>query len=122
MIHKKAMFAGEWLRTGDLGALDEDGYLHFHGMTKPIVNLNGNKVDPLEVRDVLLEHCAVAGVEVSTGPKNPADLEAETRIYANVIPKPHWTITEVDLRAFCATRLASYKVPQVKIVQRFNEC
>jgi long-chain acyl-CoA synthetase len=118
----KAMFAGEWLRTGDLGALDEDGYLHFHGMTKPIVNLNGNKVDPLEVRDVLLEHWAVAGVEVSTRPKNPADLEAETRIYANVIPKPHRTITEVDLRAFCADRLASYKVPQVKIVERFDEC
>src|SRR5258708_35959836 len=37
---------GEWLRTGDLGALDEDGYLHFHGMTKPVVNLNGNEVDP----------------------------------------------------------------------------
>jgi non-ribosomal peptide synthetase component E (peptide arylation enzyme) len=41
----KAMFDGECRRSGDLGALDEDGYLHFHCMAKPILNLNGNKVD-----------------------------------------------------------------------------
>jgi acyl-CoA synthetase (AMP-forming)/AMP-acid ligase II len=118
----KAMFDGEWLRTGDLGALDEDGYLHFHGMTKPIVNLNGNKVDPLEVRDVLLEHIAVAAVEVSTSQNNLVDLEEETRIHAHVIPKLHLTVTEADLRAFCVTRLAPYKVPQIKLVERLDEC
>jgi len=113
----KAMFDGEWLRTGDLGAVDEDGYLHFHGMTKPIVNLNGNKVDPLEVRDVLLEHIAVAAVEMTTSQHNLGDLEEETQIHAQVRPKPHRTVTEADLRAFCVARLAAYKVPQIELVE-----
>jgi long-chain acyl-CoA synthetase len=112
----KAMFDGEWLRTGDLGALDKDGYLHFHGMTKPIVNLNGNKVDPKEVRDVILEHPAVGAVEVSADQNNHADQAAETRIYANVIPKRRQTLTDTEVRAFCAERLAAYKIPHIMVV------
>jgi len=112
----RAIFDGEWLRTGDLGALDEDGYLHFHGMTKPIVNLNGNKVDPKEVRDVILEHPAVAAVEVRSDQNDYADPVGETRIYANVIPKRHQTLTDTEVRAFCLYRLAAYKVPHIRMV------
>jgi long-chain acyl-CoA synthetase len=109
----KSIFDGRWLRTGDLGTLDEDGYLYFYGMVKPIVNLNGNKVDLKEVRDAILEHSAVAAVEVSS--HGSSDPTAETKIYADITPKRHHELNQEDIRAFCIDRLATYKLPQFRI-------
>ena len=113
------MFVGEWLRTGDLGTLDSDGYLHFRGMSKPILNLNGNKVDPLEVRAAILEHPGVAGVEVWAEPhKRETRENGDMRIHAKITPQRNTSVIESEIRAFCLTRLAGYKIPQTIIVEQ----
>lgn len=111
----REIFDGDWLRTGDVGSLDEEGYLHFRGMSKPILNLNGNKVDPLEVREALLEHPAVAGAEVSAAPG--ARGGGYARLCARVIRDRNKPVAESEIRAFCLDRLAGYKVPQTIVVE-----
>jgi long-chain acyl-CoA synthetase len=115
----REMFQGEWLRTGDLGTLDSDGYLHFRGMSKPIVNLNGNKVDPLEVRAAILEHPAVSNVEVwAEAHKHQKGENGDVRLHARIIPQQNTSVIESEIRAFCLSRLAGYKVPQAIIVEQ----
>ena len=55
-------FAHGWFHTGDQGVLDEDGYLRVTGRLKEIINRGGEKISPLEVDDVLMDHPAVAQV------------------------------------------------------------
>ena len=57
-----AAFAHGWFHTGDQGVLDEDGYLRVTGRLKEIINRGGEKISPLEVDDVLMDHPAVAQV------------------------------------------------------------
>jgi len=61
----KSFFEAEghrWFRTGDQGALDGDGYLHLTGRLKEIINRGGEKISPLEVDGVLMDHPAIAPV------------------------------------------------------------
>ena len=53
-------FTDGWFRTGDQGVIDDDGYLHLTGRLKEIINRGGEKISPLEVDEVLLDHPAVA--------------------------------------------------------------
>ena len=55
-------FTGEWFRTGDQGYFDEDGYLKITGRLKEIINRGGEKISPLEVDNVLMEHPAIQQV------------------------------------------------------------
>ena len=55
-----AAFTNGWFRTGDQGVLDEDGYLRLTGRLKEIINRGGEKITPLEVDEVLMDHPAVA--------------------------------------------------------------
>ncbi len=55
-------FTNGWFRTGDQGVLDEEGYLRITGRLKEIINRGGEKVSPLEVDEVLMDHPAVAQV------------------------------------------------------------
>jgi long-chain acyl-CoA synthetase len=113
----KAVFNGEWLRTGDLGWLDAEGYLHFERMIKPIANLNGNKADLKEIREVILDHPAVARVEVTTEANGSTDRMEEIKICAQVTLRPNATVTSAaSLREFCAERLAAYKIPHIKVL------
>jgi long-chain acyl-CoA synthetase len=112
----EAIFDGEWLRTGDVGWLDEEGYLHFQEMTKPIYNVYGNKVDPLEVRRVLLEHPEIEEAELSSEPTEGGRL-GEVKFSAKVRPKPGKTLYAEEVRGFCRERLARYKVPQSIMIE-----
>ena len=55
-----AAFIDGWLRTGDAGALDDDGYLTLTGRIKELINRGGEKISPTEIDNVLLAHPAVA--------------------------------------------------------------
>ncbi len=104
-------FTNGWFRTGDQGTLDEQGYLRLTGRLKEIINRGGEKISPLEVDTILMDHPAVAQV-VTFG--MPHDKLGEEVAAAVVLREGH-ELDERSLRDFCGERLAPFKVPR-KIV------
>ena len=103
----EAALAHGWLRTGDLGQLDSDGYLTITGRLKELINRAGEKVSPPEVESVLLAHPVVAQALVFPVPS--ARLGEE--VAAAVVRRSPVNTTARELRAFAAARLAPFKVP-----------
>lgn len=101
-------FTDGWFRTGDQGRIDEEGYLFLTGRLKEQINRGGEKVSPLEVDVVLLDHPCIAQVVTFGVPH--AKLGEE--VGAVVVLHPGQAATEQEIRDFCATRLAAYKVPR----------
>jgi acyl-CoA synthetase (AMP-forming)/AMP-acid ligase II len=106
-----AAFTNGWFRTGDQGVIDADGYLRLTGRLKELINRGGEKVSPLEVDDVLMEHPEVAQCVTFAMPH--AKLGEE--VAAAVVLRQGASLKDTDLRDFCGTRLAGFKVPR-KIV------
>jgi acyl-CoA synthetase (AMP-forming)/AMP-acid ligase II len=104
--------AQRWFRTGDQGALDEDGYLRLTGRLKEIINRGGEKISPLEVDGVLLDHPDI--VQVVTFAIPHAKLGEE--VAAAVVLRDGATTTERDIRDFAATRMADFKTPRRVII------
>jgi acyl-CoA synthetase (AMP-forming)/AMP-acid ligase II len=104
-------FVNGWFRTGDQGSLDEDGYLRISGRLKELINRGGEKVSPLEVDVVLMDHPAVQLVLTFGIPHETLGEE----VGAAVVLKEGKTATERELRDFAEKHLAHYKVPH-KIV------
>jgi acyl-CoA synthetase (AMP-forming)/AMP-acid ligase II len=101
-------FTDGWFRTGDQGRIDEEGYLFLTGRLKEQINRGGEKISPLEVDVVLLDHPSVAQVVTFGVPH--AKLGEE--VGAVVVLHAGASATEQEIRDFCATRLAAYKVPR----------
>jgi acyl-CoA synthetase (AMP-forming)/AMP-acid ligase II len=101
-------FTNGWLRTGDEGSLDDDGYLTILGRLKEVINRGGEKVSPLEVDEVILAHPAVAQA-VTFGAK---DAVLGEDVAAAVVLRPDMDVSERQLREFVAARLAPFKVPR----------
>jgi bile acid-coenzyme A ligase len=98
-----------FLTVGDLGKLDEDGYLYLVDRRTDMIVTGGANVFPAEVEAALLEHPSVADVAVV----GVADPEWGRRVEAVVEPTdPRNPPSEGDLKAHCKVRLASYKVPK----------
>ncbi len=102
-----------WLHTGDLGYLDEDGYLFIVDRKKDLIKTSGYQVWPREVEETLATHPAVAEVGVA-GIPDPVKGEV---VHAWVVLRGGHTATEQELRAYCREQLAPYKIP-VRIVFR----
>jgi o-succinylbenzoate---CoA ligase len=102
--------AGEdgWLRTSDLGRLDDEGYLYVLGRADEVIVSGGENVSPEEVERVLLEHPAVA--DAGVGPAD--DPEWQQAVVARVVLADGREVTEPELREFCRGRLAGFKVPK----------
>ena len=96
-----------WLHTGDLGYLDEDGYVFIVDRKKDMIKTSGFQVWPREIEEVLATHPAVAEVGVA-GVADPVKGEV---VHAWIVLRAGQTATEQDLRAYCRERLAPYKVP-----------
>ncbi len=103
-----AAFFGTWLRTGDLGYLDDDGYLFIVGRIKEIINRGGQKIAPREVEEVLIEHPAIA--EVAAFPVIHPNLGEDVGVA--IVLTPDAGMTNRELRRFAAEKLASHKVPR----------
>jgi acyl-CoA synthetase (AMP-forming)/AMP-acid ligase II len=103
----KAAFVDGWFRTGDLGYLDEEGYLHLGGRVKEVINKGGEKVAPQDVEEALMEHQAVA--EAVAFPVPHPTLGED--VVAAVVLKKGQYVGEKDLRSFLFDRLAYFKVP-----------
>ena len=102
-------FHGSWFRTGDLGFLDADGYVKVTGRLKEIINRGGEKIAPLEVDEVLLDHPDVAQACTFALPHERLGED----VAAAVVLVSDRKGDERSLRAFAAQRLADYKVPRV---------
>ena len=95
-----------WLRTGDLGRKDEDGYFYIVGRAKDMIISGGENVYPIEVEQTISQHAAVKEASV-VGIPHPKWGEAVLAVVSLKNPA-----SEEELTAFCAQRLGKYKVPK----------
>jgi acyl-CoA synthetase (AMP-forming)/AMP-acid ligase II len=105
--------ADGWLRSGDLGYLDEDGFLYLVGRKKDLIIRGGHNVYPTDIEAVIHEHPAVREAAVVGVPHKVLGED----VAAFVVTKPGASVAAAELQAFCAERLADYKRPrQVRFV------
>jgi acyl-CoA synthetase (AMP-forming)/AMP-acid ligase II len=97
-----------WYYTGDVGALDKDGFLFLIDRKKDMIISGGENIYCREVEEALMEHGGIAEVAVIGVP----DPYWGENVKAVAIRKPGAAVTEAELIAFCATRIASYKKPK----------
>ncbi len=99
---------GYW-RSGDIGSIDADGFVRLFDRRKDMINRGGFKIYSAEVENTLsfypgILECAIVG--------QPDPVLGE-RVHAFVVPKDGSAIDPAEIRAFCAERLANYKVPEI---------
>ena len=98
-----------WFYTGDIGYIDEDGYISIVDRKKDIIISGGYNIYPIEVDNVLFAHpkileACVIGV--------PDEYRGES-VKAYIVPKPGESVDEQEIIQFCKQRLAAYKVPKI---------
>ena len=99
---------GGWLHTGDLGNMDEHGYIYILDRKKDMIISGGTNVYPREVEEVMLLHPAVQEVTVLGVP----DESWGEIVKAVVVLRSYASATEEELIEFCAQRIAGYKKPK----------
>ena len=97
-----------WLYTGDLGCMDEQGYVFIMDRSKDMIISGGENIYPREIEEVIIQHPDVREVAV-IGVPDPQWGEAIKAIVSMV---PGTAVTEKDLIDFCKQSIASYKKPQ----------
>lgn len=97
-----------WMYTGDIAALDEDGYVFIRGRKFDTVNVGGFKVYPREIDEVLLAHPAVLDAATC----GVADAHYGQVVHAWVVLQPGVQISPQELMDYCASQLVRYKVPR----------
>jgi fatty-acyl-CoA synthase len=112
----KTVDAAGWLRSGDLGAMDGDGYLRITGRLKEMIIRGGENIYPAEIEELLFSHPDVAQVAVFGIPDDfyGEELVAWVQRHAGA------ALDEQQLRDFCRDRIAHFKVPKyVRFVDEF---
>ena len=105
---KLVLAADGWLHTGDIGALDAQGFLKILDRKKDMINVSGFKVFPNEVEDVVVQHPGVLEAAVI----GVADPHTGQGVKLFVVKRDP-AVSEAELTAFARERLAAYKVPKV---------
>ena len=108
-----AALRGQWLRTGDLGAIDHDGYVTLHGRLSEMYIRGGYNVFPDEVAAVLGTHPAVADIAIAP---RPDPVLGEIGVAVVVPTDPSSPPSLDDLRSHAARTLARFKLPEDLIV------
>ena len=98
-----------WLRSGDLGYMDEDGFLYVTGRLKELIIKGGENIAPREIDETLLRHPAVLEAAAVGIPDSMYGQD----IMACVMLKPGAACTAEDLKAYCEAELGRYKAPKV---------
>jgi long-chain acyl-CoA synthetase len=111
----EAALSGGWLHTGDVGAMDEDGFLTLKDRSKDLIISGGTNIYPREVEEVLLTHPDVAEVSVIGRP----DPEWGETVVAYVVPRAGATVDPAALDGLCLERIARFKRP--KAYERIDE-
>jgi acyl-CoA synthetase (AMP-forming)/AMP-acid ligase II len=97
-----------WLHTGDLGRIDDEGFLYVTDRLGDMIVTGGENVVPAEVEDALREHPDVADVAAV----GRADPEWQEAVVAVVVPRDGSSPDAEELRRHCSERLAAFKVPK----------
>lgn len=101
------VFFNDYLRTGDIAKMDENGFFYIVDRKKEMINVSGFNVYPKEIEDVIAQHPKVLEV----GVKGVSDEKTNETPKAFIIKKDT-TLTEEEIRVFCKKELASYKIPR----------
>jgi acyl-CoA synthetase (AMP-forming)/AMP-acid ligase II len=104
----KTLDADNWLRTGDAGYLDQDGYLYIHDRIKDMIISGGENIYPAEVESAICDHPDVAEVAVVGVP----DDQWGEAVKAIVVMKPGKKSTPADIIGFTRQRIAGFKTPK----------
>ena len=96
-----------WLYSGDIGYLDEDGYLYITDRKKDLIIKGGENISPREIEEALYAHEAVAEAVVFGVP----DARFGENLWAAVAPSGDVEVGEEDLLRHVATRVTRFKVP-----------
>ncbi|MFH0958545.1 MAG: AMP-binding protein [Pseudomonadota bacterium] len=109
---RRAFRDQEWFRSGDIGVLDDRGYLYIVDRLKDMIITGGENVYPREVEEVLftcpnVQECAVVGLP---------DREWGERVTAFITPHPGKDLDQADLKAYLKQRLAPFKVPKRYVI------
>ncbi|MFA5267310.1 MAG: non-ribosomal peptide synthetase [Methanoregula sp.] len=102
-----AAFSNGWFMTGDLGHLDDEGYLFLIGRKKEMINKGGRKIAPAEIDAVLLSHPVVSDAMAFRIPDPTLGEDIATMVVRN-----DTQVSEEDLRQYCLDRLVQFKVPR----------
>jgi long-chain acyl-CoA synthetase len=103
-----AVMEDGWLKTGDVGFMDEDGYVTIVDRKKDMIIASGFNIYPKEIDELLMTHPKV--LEVCTI-GIPDAYRGET-VKTYIVPRPGQTLTEEEVKSFCKEALAAYKVPK----------
>ncbi len=106
-------FFGDWLRTGDLGYEDEDGYFFIVDRKKDMIIVNGMNVYPRMVEEVLYRHPGVAEAAVVG---EPSERHGEIPV-AHVVPEEGARLSAAEVRAYCLENLGRHQVPRKVIIR-----
>ena len=113
---KETIMPDGWLRTGDIGYRDGDGYFWIVDRKKEMIIRGGENIYPREIEEVLHRHPAVAEAAVIGVPSEKYGEEVK----AMIVLKPGATATAEEIVSFCRERLADFKVPRyVEFVSSF---
>jgi fatty-acyl-CoA synthase len=105
-----------WMHTGDLGVMDEDGYVNIVGRIKDMVIRGGENIYPREVEEFLYTHPDIEDVQVIGVP----DERYGEELMAWIVPRAGTAPDSESVRSYCQGKIAHYKVPRyVKIVESF---
>lgn len=102
-----AIFNGDWLKTGDIGIMDEDGFFRIVDRKKEMILVSGFNVYPNEVEDVIASHPKVLEVGVIGVPD-----EKSTEAVKCFVVKKDKSLTEEEIKSYCKENLTAYKRPK----------
>jgi long-chain acyl-CoA synthetase len=108
-VATREVLSDGWLRTGDLGHLDADGFLYIDGRTVDMIKVGAFRVSPQEIEEVI---AAVPGVEEVCAAAMPDDLLGQA-VKAVIVRRAGADLDERAVKAHCRQNLAAYKVPKL---------
>lgn len=105
-----------WMHTGDLGQMDEEGYITIVGRSKDMIIRGGENIYPIEVENYLYRHPKILDVQIVGVPSEKYGEE----LAAWIIPKRGETLTEQEVREFCRNHIAHFKIPTyIRFVEEY---
>lgn len=113
---KEAFYPDGFLRSGDLGTMDEEGYVNVTGRLKDMIIRGGENIYPREIEEFLYKHPKIMDVQVIGVPSRKYGEE----VAAYIKLRPGQEATEEEIREFCQGQIARHKIPKyVKFVEEY---